>query len=84
MQCCRERIVDELPVVVFVFERGAGNVQLAVSHIADRDGALDLAASLYSAEEGRAAHRNLARGGIPGNLHALQSRGVIADYSDGR
>jgi hypothetical protein len=50
VQCCRERIVDQLPVRVFALERNARHVQTAFPDVTDGDGALRAAACLHSAE----------------------------------
>jgi len=52
MQSCGKRIVNQLPVRVFVPERNARDMQFAIADVADPDRPLDPAAGFHATEEG--------------------------------
>ena len=83
VQRCRERIVDEPPVPAPMLERDLRHMQVAVSHIADSDGAEGAPAALHSAEVRRPGNRDLPRRRIPGHRDRLRTARVVAGHGDG-
>src|SRR6266481_2683850 len=78
MQGRGEGVVDQLPVLARALEGDARDVQIAIAHIAYRDGALPEATGLHAADAGRSRDRELPGGHGAGNSDALRARRIVA------
>ena len=84
MEGGREGAVDQFPVTAGVPEPHARYVQLAVAHVADRDGAFGAAAGLDAAEECGAGHGQSARRRLTGHHDGCRAGRIVADDGQGR
>lgn len=82
VQRCWERVVDQLPMVVFAFESNAGHMQVAVAHVADGQSALRTTACCHAAEARRAGNGKLTERRKARDVDAVRTGRVIAGDRD--